>query len=274
VPVAAPGRRGSLGGMDERIDRRTALSAFGAVSLGALLAACSSDDGGGAATGSSTSSTNTTNATGTSVSSATSDLFDNAASCTLTPEETEGPYYFDADAIRSDIREDRPGVPLRVALRVMDNDTCTPVSNAVVDIWHCDATGIYSGFEAASTGAGGGAPGGGQGSGPTDDETYLRGAQVTNADGIVEFVTVYPGWYRGRTVHIHAKVHVDNATVLTTQVYFDEAVTDTVYSEAPYSDDAGRDTFNDDDSIFDDELVLTLSEDGDGYLGVMSFNVA
>ncbi len=140
MPVAIPGGRGSLGGMDQRIDRRTPLSAFGAVSLGALLAACSSDDGGGSATGSSTSPS-TTNGAGTSVSSATSDLFDNAASCTLTPEETEGPYYFDADAIRGDIREDRAGVPLRLALRVMDNDTCAPVSNAVVDIWHCDATG-------------------------------------------------------------------------------------------------------------------------------------
>ena len=75
-------------------------------------------------------------------------------------------------------------------------------------------------------------------------------------------------------MHIHAKVHVDNATVLTTQLYFDEAVTDAVYAESPYADDTGRDTFNDDDSIFEDELVLPLSENGDGYLGVMSFNVA
>jgi protocatechuate 3,4-dioxygenase beta subunit len=261
--------------MDQRIDRRAALSALGAASLGAVLVACRGNDDGGSTTGSSTTSTTTTDATGGAASSATSEFFDDAASCILTPEETEGPYYFDADMIRGDIREDRPGVALRLALRVMDNETCTPVPNAVVDIWHCDATGIYSGFEAASTGAGGGgAPGGGSGSGPTDDETYLRGAQVTNADGIVEFVTVYPGWYRGRTVHIHAKVHVDNATVLTTQLYFDESVTDAVYVRSPYSGDSGRDTFNDDDGIFDDELLLTLSEDGEGYLGVMSFNVA
>jgi protocatechuate 3,4-dioxygenase beta subunit len=258
--------------MDRRINRRTALSALGAASVGALLAACSSDNGGSASSSSTATNPTSTEAT---TNSATVALFDNAASCTLTPEETEGPYYFDPDSIRSDIREDREGTPLRLALRVIDNSACAPVSNAVVDIWHCDATGIYSGFEAASTGGGGGGgPGAGSGSGPTDSEKYLRGAQVTNADGIVEFVTVYPGWYRGRTVHIHAKVHVDNATVLTTQLYFDEAVTDAVYSSAPYSQHTGRDTFNDDDNIFDDELLLTLSPDGDGYLGVMSFNVA
>ncbi len=200
---------------------------------------------------------------------ATNDLFDGAASCTLTPEETEGPFYFDADSIRSDIREDRTGVQLRLALRVQDLDSCTPVSDAVVDIWHCDATGIYSGFEAAATGAGDGL-----GGGLTDSEKFLRGAEVTNADGIVEFSTIYPGWYPGRTAHIHVKVHVDNATVLTTQVYFDEAVTEAVYARAPYSRDTGRDTFNDDDTIFDERLLLTLSEDGEGYLGVMSFNVA
>ncbi len=124
--------------MDQRIDRRTALSALGAASVGALLAACSGDSGGGSSTGPST----TTAAGGSQAqtSSATSELFEGAASCTLTPEETEGPYYFDAESIRSDIREDRPGVPLRLALRVMDNDTCAPVSDAVVDIWHCDAS--------------------------------------------------------------------------------------------------------------------------------------
>lgn len=263
--AANPSRTRQSVTMEQRIDRRTALSALGAASLGTLLVACSGDNDGGSVNR--TSTTGSTNGTA-NTTAATSDLFDEAASCTLTPEETEGPYYFDANAIRSDIREDRLGVPLRLALRVMDDDSCAPVPNAVVDIWHCDATGLYSGFEAASTGA----PGGG--SGRSDNETYLRGAQVTNADGVVEFLTIYPGWYRGRTIHIHAKVHVDNTTVLTTQLYFDEAVTDAVYARSPYSEDDGRDTFNDDDTIFDDALLLTLSEDADGYLGVMSFNVA
>jgi protocatechuate 3,4-dioxygenase beta subunit len=106
------------------------------------------------------------------------------------------------------------GHALRLGLRVLDAESCEPIANAIVDIWHCDATGLYSGFESASTGGG---PGGG-GSGPTDEKTYLRGARATNNDGIVEFETVYPGWYRGRTVHIHAKVHLDKQTVLTSRL--------------------------------------------------------
>jgi protocatechuate 3,4-dioxygenase beta subunit len=176
---------------------------------------------------------------------------------------TEGPYYFDVDAIRSDIREDRAGLPLRLALRVQDATECAPITNAVVDVWHCDATGIYSGFESASTG----------GANTRDDETYLRGAQVTNDAGVVEFLTVYPGWYRGRTTHIHVKVHLDRSTLLTSQLFFDEDVTAAVYQREPYASDRGRDTFNDDDSIFDEQMVLTLSPDSDGYLGVMTLGV-
>ncbi|MEO8424094.1 MAG: hypothetical protein ABI595_09315 [Actinomycetota bacterium] len=97
--------------------------------------------------------------------------------------------------------------------------------------------------------------------------------QVTDAKGVVQFVTIYPGWYRGRTVHIHAKVHVDSATALTTQLYFDEDVTASVHGSEPYASDTGRDTFNDDDGIFDVANVLTLSKDRDGYLGVITFGV-
>lgn len=262
------------------LNRRQALAGLGSVSLVALLASCRSGDGNGDAgdaTATTTADVPTTDGSTTTVqpqSTTGSDLagmFDDAASCTLTPELTEGPYYFDVDSIRSDIREDRDGVTLRLGVRVRDAAACTPLSNAVVDVWHCDATGIYSGFEAASTGSGGG--GGGGGGAPTDEETYLRGTQVTNADGIVEFVTVYPGWYRGRTVHIHAKVHLDNATMLTTQLFFDETTTEEVYATDPYSSDTGRDTFNDNDNIFDERLVLTVSPDGEGYLGIITFDV-
>ncbi len=116
------------------------------------------------------------------------------SSCEATAELTEGPYYFDADALRSDIREDREGVTLRLGIRVRSAGDCAPIKDAVVDIWHCDAGGVYSGFEAG------------------EGERYLRGTQVTNADGVAEFTTIYPGWYRGRTVHIHAKVHLDKQT--------------------------------------------------------------
>jgi protocatechuate 3,4-dioxygenase beta subunit len=147
-----------------------------------------------------------------------------------------------------------------------------------VDIWHCDAGGVYSGFESASTAGGqpAGRPGGG-GSSRTDQEIYLRGAQVTNADGIVEFVTIYPGWYRGRTVHIHTKVHLDTSTTLTTQLYFDDAVSATVYETEPYSTHAGRDTTNARDGVMrtggGTPPMLTLSTDGDGYLGLITISV-
>jgi protocatechuate 3,4-dioxygenase beta subunit len=242
--------------MTRKIDRRQALAAFGTVGLGALLGACGSDDGGSATAVPTTEGGTATVEPKTTTTPETADLFGDESSCTLTPEMTEGPYYFDADSIRSDIREDRDGTPLRLAIRVRGADSCEPLSNAVVDIWHCDAGGVYSGFDE------------GQG------ERFLRGAQVTNRDGIVEFTTVYPGWYQGRTVHIHAKVHLDRSTVLTTQLFFDDAVTDEVFAGAPYSGRGERDQRNDSDSLFDEALVLDLSQDGDGYLGAISFDVA
>jgi protocatechuate 3,4-dioxygenase beta subunit len=238
--------------MTQRMSRRRALGAFGTVSLGALLGACGNDeprvattDGGDA-----------TVEPKTEPSSSLADKLDRGASCAPTVEQTEGPYYFDADAIRSDIREGRPGTPLVLAVRVRSGEECTPVEDAIVDIWHCDAGGVYSGFEAG------------------EGERFLRGAQATNEDGIARFTTVYPGFYQGRTVHIHAKVHLDNATVLTTQLYFDDAVSDRVFAAQPYADQGEREQRNDSDGIFDESLVLTLERAGEGYLGLMNFDVA
>jgi protocatechuate 3,4-dioxygenase beta subunit len=253
-----------------RLSRRQALGALGTVSLGGLLAACGDDDAGRTAqTVQTTDGATATVQPKTTTSDAASALFDDAASCAVTPEETEGPYYFDADKIRSDIREDRRGTRLRLALRVRDAAGCTPIQDAVVDIWHADAGGAYSGFDG---GDGGGGPGGGGGQAQTQTR-YLRGAQVTNADGIVEFTTVYPGWYPGRTVHIHAKVHLDAKTVLTTQLYFDDELSDKVFVAHPYSERGGRDQRNDADGIFEAALVMTARTDGDGVRGVMSFDV-
>ena len=187
----------------------------------------------------------------------------------MTRELTEGPYYFDVDSIRSDIREDRLGTTLRLVILVQDSETCAPIPDAVLDVWHCDAGGSYSGFESASQGSGGAAGGGpGGNSGPTDDETYLRGAQVTDAEGVVEFVTIYPGWYSGRTVHIHCKVHLDTTTLL----FFDDALATEVYAAEPYSA-VGRDVDNTSDSIVEDSLVLTVTAADDGYLGLINFGV-
>jgi protocatechuate 3,4-dioxygenase beta subunit len=269
--------------MPDGVSRRRALGAAGVVGIGALLGACSRE---GAVTETQVPTTSGASATvqpQSTPSPANAALFGNAATCTLSPEQTEGPYYFDVDSIRGDIREDRPGMPLRLVMRVQDSAACTPIANAVVDIWHCDAGGVYSGFESASQGSGGGPgrggpPGGGGGGGSarTDDETYLRGAQVTNSDGIVEFTTIYPGWYRGRTVHIHTKVHLDTSTLLTSQLYFDEQVTAAVHQTTPYASRSGRDTFNDGDGIFSgagERALLTLAKEGDGYRGVITLAV-
>lgn len=278
----------------QRVSRRRLIYGMSSLGLGSLLAACSSGSGTTAAVTTSTGATVTPEATTAKDLTA---LFAEANTCTLTATTTQGPYYFDADKVRSDIREDKQGVRLRVAIKVQDSETCKPLPNAVVEIWHCDAAGLYSGAEAQSTGAGGGGgnrpsgdppagaptgapPSGGTGRGggdmadltPTDDERYLRGAQVTNSDGIVEFTTIWPGWYRGRTIHIHAMVHFSNERVLTTQMMFDENLDSKIMAMAPYSEHAGRDTFNDNDNIYKDTMVMKVTAEDDGYLGVIVFS--
>lgn len=277
----------------QRVSRRAIFAGISSVGLGSLLAACSGDEPATVTT--STGATVTPEAT---TSADLTSLFDGANTCTLSPAVTQGPYYFDADKIRSDIREDRQGKQLVVAVKLMDSEACKPLANAVVEIWHCDAAGLYSGAEALSQG-GGGVPGGAPPSGgpggpppggappsggpggpggadpdaqdltPADDKRYLRGAQVTNADGIVQFTTIWPGWYRGRTVHIHAMVHVGDKRVLTTQMMFDEKLNDTVFAAAPYNTHTGRDTTNDNDTIFLDSMLMKVTEDANGYVGAI-----
>ena len=218
------------------LSRRRAITGFSGVTLGALLAACNDDDA-----APQSSSSNRTKTSG----------LDEAAHCRLTAEETEGPFYFEVDKVRSDIREDREGVPLQLAIRIRGAPKCEPIKDAVVDIWHCDATGSYS----------------------ERGETYLRGLQITDGDGLVEFTTIYPGWYPGRTVHVHAKVHLDKRTVLTTQFYFDDDVSSRVYLEDPYPGESNRDGFNSSDPLYRQELELTLSPEGKGYRGLMTVDV-
>jgi protocatechuate 3,4-dioxygenase beta subunit len=260
--------------MAQQIDRRKALAVFGSVGLGVVAAACGSSGPSDAAKASEGSAaTSTTGAAGASgaagaTGAITADMFDAAAACSLTPEETEGPFWFDVDSVRSDIREDETGSNLRVGVRVRDASSCAPLASSIVELWHADAEGNYSGFDSGSSGGG---PGGGSGS--RSGTTYLRGSQVTNADGIVEFLTVYPGWYPGRAVHIHAKVHLDNSTLLTTQFFFDEDFTDSIYTQSPYASRGTRTTSNADDNIFDDRLLLTQTKDGDGSIGLITLDV-
>jgi len=156
-----------------------------------------------------------------------------AVSCVLTPEQTEGPYYIANEAVRRNITEGRRGAPLLLRASVVNASTCKPIKSAAVDIWHADAGGIYSGF---GSGAG--------------NRTFMRGVQRTNAKGLALFRTVYPGWYQGRTVHIHVKVHLGGNVVHTGQLYFPDAVTDAVYRKQPYSSRPNRDVRNAADSIF------------------------
>ncbi|WP_327005051.1 hypothetical protein OHA72_60305 [Dactylosporangium sp. NBC_01737] len=125
----------------QRVSRRTLVRGISAISFGGILAACGGDEGGTAAPQAST----TADLTG---------LFAGANTCTMSAEVTQGPYYFDADRIRSDIREDRKGTKLRVVLKAQDSSACKPLHNAVVEIWHRDGAGLYSGAESLSTGGG------------------------------------------------------------------------------------------------------------------------
>ena len=196
-----------------------------------------------------------------------------AVSCVLTPEQTEGPYYIPREKVRKNIIEHRPGTPLMLRLTVVDATTCRPLKGAAVDLWHCDAEGIYAGFESASTG---GAPGGN--AGPTDTQTFLRGIQRTDARGYCEFQTIYPGWYRGRTTHIHVKVHVGGSVVHTGQLYFPDNLTGKVYQTGPYkARAAARDTRNSDDAIYRNggpQSMLTMKPTGHrGYAGTITLGV-
>jgi protocatechuate 3,4-dioxygenase beta subunit len=156
-----------------------------------------------------------------------------AVSCVLTPEQTEGPYYIANEALRRNITDGRPGTPLLLRAFVVNASTCKPIKGAAVDIWHADAGGVYSGF---GSGAG--------------NRTFMRGIQRTNAKGLALFRTVYPGWYQGRTVHVHVKVHLGGNVLHTGQLYFPDTVTDTVYRRAPYVSRPNRSVRNPDDSIY------------------------
>lgn len=148
--------------------------------------------------------------------------------CILTPRSEEGPYYLDPKLVRSDITEGRAGVPLSLRLRVIEAGSCAPLTGARVDIWQCDARGLYSAFRD-------------QGDGHNIDQTgktFLRGTQMANTNGWAGFNTIYPGWYAGRATHIHFKVFLDERTVLTGQTFFPEALNEFIYTNVP--DYAGR----------------------------------
>jgi protocatechuate 3,4-dioxygenase beta subunit len=180
--------------------------------------------------------------------------------CVLTPELTEGPYYVSGEKLRRDITEGKVGTPLLLNLTVLNARTCKDVKNATVEIWHCDAGGVYSGAVANNPGT-----------------NFLRGGQKTNANGIAQFKTIYPGWYRGRAVHIHVKVHVRGSVVHTGQLFFPAAMTQAVYAKAPYSTHgASPDTTNAQDAIYRNggsKGMLALKGASAGYTGAITMGV-
>jgi protocatechuate 3,4-dioxygenase beta subunit len=162
---------------------------------------------------------------------------DRAARCTVYPQQTEGPYYLDRRLLRRDVTEGREGAPLTLRVQVVSATDCAPLRGLAVDVWHCDAAGVYSGYPGQLGGV------------VTSGETFLRGTQITDDQGRVEFRTIYPGWYPGRTTHVHFKVHVSRTAEATSQMYFPEDVTRAVYSAAPYRARGQKDTPNARDGV-------------------------
>ncbi|MFG2724030.1 intradiol ring-cleavage dioxygenase [Streptomyces canus] len=229
--------------------------------------------------------TDTTEATATASATST------GACMTLMSSVTEGPYYLDGALVRKDITEGKSGVPLTLRLTVVDaTDGCTPVKGTAVEIWHCDAWGYYSGYTTANPG--GSAPAESEDGSTANDNTYLRGYQIANANGVVKFETIFPGWYTPRTCHIHVKVHTggekkdgtyEGGTVnYTGQLFFDDTIAEEIFALEPYSQHSGSYTTLDDDMVYDgggaSSGLLTLkavhkADPSKGYKGSLSLAI-
>ncbi|MEU6349316.1 intradiol ring-cleavage dioxygenase [Streptomyces sp. NPDC047072] len=210
---------------------------------------------------------------------------------TLMSSVTEGPYYLDGALVRKDITEGKSGVPLTLRLTVVDaTDGCTPVKGAAVEIWHCDAWGYYSGYTTANPG--GSAPAESEEGDSANDNTYLRGYQIANANGVVKFETIFPGWYTPRTCHIHVKVHTggekEDGTYeggivnYTGQLFFADDIAEEIFTLDPYSKHTGSYTTLDNDMVYDgggaSSGLLTLkavhkADPSKGYKGFLTLGI-
>ncbi|WP_043687140.1 intradiol ring-cleavage dioxygenase [Streptomyces xylophagus] len=247
------------------IGRRTVLIATGTTA--AVLAV-------GAAAPEAPTTVTTADSTGTTPAAA-------AAVCTLTEEMTEGPYYLDGALVRADVTEGKAGIPLKLALTVVNSSTCAVIPNALVEIWHSDALGEYSGYV------------GNNGHSEADDGTFLRGGVLTNSSGLASITTIYPGWYRGRCIHIHVKVHTGvtltsdgsftgGSELHTGQLFIDETITTAVAKISPYSTNTVTRTTLAQDSVYDDGgaasglMTLTAlgSSTSSGYTGTLTLGVS
>jgi protocatechuate 3,4-dioxygenase beta subunit len=190
--------------------------------------------------------------------------------CVVRPEVTEGPFYVAEELNRSDVRSDpasgalKAGTPLLLTFNVAQvaGGSCAPLAGAKVEIWHCDAAGAYSDVTDRSF--------------DTKGQQFLRGYQVTDAQGQASFTTIYPGWYAGRAVHIHFKVHQDTSAqsaVFTSQIFFDDALSEQVFAQAPYAQKGQRGVRNSNDTIYRQELLTPAAPSGDGYAATFAIGL-
>ncbi len=255
----------------EKLTRREMLGFMGLAGAAAAAAACSSSSK-PAATATSTRTAGATS-TAAATSAATGTPASSALSCVVSPTMTEGPYFVDEALLRSDITTDptngavSEGVPLKLTINVQKIDgggACTPLTGAHVDIWHCDAGGLYSDEQANNT----------------VGQKFLRGYQLTDESGNAQFATIYPGWYMGRAVHIHIKLRTDPSSQrgyeFTSQLFFDDSLSDQVFAQAPYNTRGSRQTRNANDNIYSGggaQMLPAMTPEGSGYAGTISIGV-
>jgi protocatechuate 3,4-dioxygenase beta subunit len=251
------------------LTRREVLALFGTVGAG-LLAGCVP---GGATASPEATSTPTSGADlGPTTASATSAAA--VPSCVVRPAMSEGPYFVDEMLNRSDIRSDPTdgtqvdGTPLELTFAVsrVAANGCVALADAMVDVWHCDALGVYSDVEDPGFNTAG--------------KKFLRGYQLADSNGVARFVTIYPGWYQGRTVHIHFKIRGQDESgtryEFTSQLFFDDALTDQVYAGMPYAGRGERTLRNDGDRIYLDggsQMTLQPTETAEGYTAVFDIGL-
>lgn len=256
--------------LDTSVKRRRVLIGGGAVAAagGLAIAGIASAD-----------TTTTTSESATAAESATSSA--SSGICTLNAEVTEGPYSLEGALVREDIREDKEGFEVQFTFTVVDQDNdCAPLADALVEIWHCDSLGEYSGFV------------GGNGHEEEDNGTFLRGGQMTDENGQCSITSIWPGHYVSRAIHVHMRVHTEvtltddsytgGEIIHTGQLFFDQDINTEIQATAPYTENTTQETLLEDDSIYDDggasSGLLTLTALGssvsDGYAATLTVGVS
>ncbi len=243
------------------LTRREVLALIGAGGTAAFLAACTPAGSASPAASGTASAAASASASAAATDVPSAAIASTLPACVVAPELTEGPYYVDVDLDRSDIRTDTSdGVAVEGAPLVLDwvvsqadGSACMPMEGVIVDVWHCDALGTYSGVEG-------------------DSANFLRGFQRTDSQGKASFTTIYPGWYQGRAVHIHFKIRTDPDAEagfeFTSQLFFDDDVSRSVYTTGVYAQKGAQDQPNESDGIFSqsgDMTLLSVTQEGDGY---------